>query len=150
VEGQVVPIDRRPAPRRDRASSPGTVTAVCARPMCRREFSQRLDRGRPRNYCSADCRRIVDNERRRTRSRLEHYQQNVDRLRADAAAYIGGERAAHHPDVTLNGPMGQALEAALIRAEGVIAGAGPKNRLAGELALLVDAVRNHLDPGIAR
>jgi hypothetical protein len=147
VDGQVVPIGRNRAPRRSRATSSETVTTVCARPTCRREFTQRLDRGRPRNYCSAECRRLVDSERRRTRSRLEHYQQNVDRLRADAAAYICGERTAQHPVETPDGSRSQALEAALIRAEGVIAGAGPKNRLASEMTLLVDAMRNYLDRG---
>jgi hypothetical protein len=90
---------------------------------------------------------MVDNERRRTRSRLEHYQQNVDRLRADTAAYIGAERTARRLDAAQSNPNDRALEFALIRAEGVIAGAGPKNRLASEMALLVDAIRNHLSAG---
>lgn len=90
---------------------------------------------------------MVDNERRRTRARLEHYQQNVDRLRADTAAYIGAEPTARHPGASRNNSNDQALEFAVIRAEGVIAGAGPKNRLASEMALLVDAIRNHLSAG---
>jgi hypothetical protein len=113
--------------------------------MCRHEFTRSLNRGRRKDYCSDECRRLVDNERRRTRARLKHYQQNIARLRADAAAYSLSENGPHPTRTSTDGSVGQALESALTRAEGIIAGAGSKNRLAGELALLVEAVRNYLD-----
>lgn len=59
----------------------------CSRPSCRREFRANPGPGRPQAYCSELCRRAAEKELRQARSRLAHFENLVEKLRIDVAAF---------------------------------------------------------------
>lgn len=67
------------------------LVAYCPRPKCRKEVRQVVGRGRPRTYCSDECRRLAESELRTLGLRLRHYAAVVDQVRLDIASY---QRAA--------------------------------------------------------
>lgn len=156
MASRVVPL-RRPAGSaaghapRTRAE---TVTAVCLRPQCRAEFQRKLTRGRRQDYCSPECRQLADSERRRSRARLKHYEQNTQLLRTDVLAHEPSGSAVHIraetsgteelgcPDVQLARAVGRA-EAILAICDRIPDG---RDALAAELESLIGAVNQHLGP----
>lgn len=66
------------------------LVAYCPRPKCRKEVRQVIGRGRPRTYCSDECRRLAESELRRLDLRLRHYAGVVDQVRLDIASYQRG------------------------------------------------------------
>lgn len=137
MDSRVVPLKRVPSRR------PETVTVPCARPSCRREFERPLTRGRRKDYCSDECRRQVDAERRRTKARLHHYDQSTARLRADLATFSAGQstdasrsvgEGAHTADAV------RSLELELSRSQGVLKLADSNHPVTQQLTDLVHAV----------
>src|ERR1044071_3281845 len=63
------------------------LTDYCSRPSCRKEFRRTVGPGRRQAYCSEICRRTAEKELRRARARLAHYEELVQKLRIDVAAY---------------------------------------------------------------
>lgn len=113
----------------------------CARPMCRREFRQSAGRGRRRDYCSEECRRLADRDYKRSKATVEHFERLARRQRYDVLAF---GRAADEWDLA---PMdvesaAAAAQASVARAEAVLRFVGDADpRLVVELQALVDGVR---------
>lgn len=138
MDGRVVPLRRsrgvgRPTP-------PDTVTAVCARPKCRNEFQRNLTRGRRQLYCTEECRREVDAERRKTRARLRHYEDNVAKLRADNNTYAPDGADA----VAGAGNAEELLRTQLARVQGLLVFADDDDPVVQHLADLATAVAQYL------
>lgn len=113
------------------------VTAYCARPQCRSEFRRTMGRGRPRNYCSDNCRREAESDARRLAAQLEHHRSMAEMLTRDLATY-DIETPAANPSSA--GPPN--IEIAAARAEGVLIGLDDGSPLATEFRKLLDAVRS--------
>lgn len=116
------------------------LTDYCSYPKCRKEFRRAARPGRRQEFCSEICRRTAQNELRRARARLTHYEGLVLKLRIDVAAF--------GPDTTEDGDEERALsfdarqqaESAVLRAEGVLKFAKPDDPVWQELRRLYEAV----------
>jgi hypothetical protein len=116
------------------------LTDYCSYPKCRKEFRRAAKPGRPQEFCSEMCRRTAQNELRRAKARLTHYQALVLKLRIDVAAF--------GPDTTEDGGEERSLsldarhqaESAVLRAEGVLKFAKPDDPVWQELRKLYEAV----------
>lgn len=113
----------------------------CARPMCRREFRQSTGRGRRRDYCSEECRRLADRDYKRSKATVEHFERLARRQRYDVLAF---GRAADEGDL---GPLtvesaAVGAQASVARAEAVLRFVGDAEpRLVDELRALLDGIR---------
>src|SRR6266513_3017368 len=56
------------------------LTDYCSRPSCRNPFQRAAGPGRRQAFCTDFCRRTAQNELRRARSRLTHYEGVVQKL----------------------------------------------------------------------
>lgn len=65
------------------------LSMYCGRPACRALFNSPEAPGRPAVYCSTECRREAQKERRRVVSRIEHAESVLRMLRADLARFPG-------------------------------------------------------------
>lgn len=138
-------MERKPGTRRVAEAVPPTrtvensskraavVTAYCARPQCRKEFRRTMGRGRPRHYCSDDCRREAESDARRLAAQIEHHRSMAEMLTRDLAAF-DVESATPASSGTPN------IEVAAARAEGVLIGLDDGSPLATEFRKLLDAV----------
>jgi hypothetical protein len=111
----------------------------CSRPSCRGEFRRAPGPGRRQAYCSDICRRTAEKELRQLRSRLAHFEDLVEKLRIDVAAFgktvIGADSVAPLP---LNAR--RVAEDAVRRAAGALAFADPDQPAVRELRMLHEAV----------
>jgi hypothetical protein len=89
------------------------VVGYCPRPKCRKEFRQVVGRGRPRTYCSDECRRLAEAELRTLNQRLRHYRSVVEQLQVDVASF------GRTPEELADNPMAElrTVEDALIEAK---------------------------------
>jgi hypothetical protein len=113
----------------------------CARPMCRREFRQSAGRGRRRDYCSEECRRLADRDYKRSKATVEHFERLARRQRYDVLAF------GRSVDGTDLGPLSvesatAAAAASVARAEAVLRFVGDADpRLVDELKALLEGIR---------
>lgn len=113
----------------------------CSRPSCRTEFRRTPGPGRRQAYCSEICRRAAERELRQLRSRLAHFENLVDKLRIDVAAFGRPE-----DDGADGGNAGgrldsrRAAEDAVRRAAGALEFANPDEPAVRELRRLYQAV----------
>lgn len=114
---------------------------ICARPACRRSFTRSVGPGRPQAFCSEVCRRSAERELRQAKARLSHFEDLVEQIRADIAAFTRPASTSAEPT---DEPTPQALQAAreaVARAGGILTFlATSDDPLARELAALHDAV----------
>ncbi len=117
------------------------LTDYCSRPNCRKEFRRVAGPGRRKEYCSEICRRAAEKELRQARSRLAHFEDLVQKLRVDVAAY-GKPDIEDIGDETM--PLlledRQKAENAVRRAAGAIVFANPDDPAMRELKMLYEAV----------
>lgn len=92
-----------------------------------------MGRGRPRHYCSDDCRREAESDARRLAAQIEHHRSMAEMLTRDLAAF-DVESATPASSGTPN------IEVAAARAEGVLIGLDDGSPLATEFRKLLDAV----------
>ena len=83
------PAGQRPRAEKTLRHAPATEDLIdyCSRPMCRKEFRRAVAPGRRQEYCSEVCRRTAERELRQARSRLAHFEDLVQKLRTDVAAF---------------------------------------------------------------
>lgn len=135
MSGNVVPFG---APARRSVSAPAeTITVVCARPSCRREFPRNLARGRRQDYCTPKCQQLANSERRKARAKLKHSEDSAARLRADYAAYDAGQASTQDVE--------QSLRLALARTEGILELADLDDKVAKQLSNLLAATNAYLE-----
>lgn len=148
LEDRVVPIAHAARRRQPATDQCETVTVICARPKCRQEFQRPLARGRRKDYCSAECRRIVDSERRRTNARLAHHEQSAARLRADLDAFSAGQSngiaGSEEQPVGSSSDLLNALAVEVARSEGILQLADASDPVTQQLACLVEGVNRLL------
>lgn len=103
-----------------------------------------MGRGRPRIYCSDDCRRQAEVDARRISAQIQHHREMADMLARDLAAYetpsvddAPALKPAAQPALPSPG-----IAVAAARAEGVLIGLDDGSVLAKEFARLLEAVRN--------
>jgi hypothetical protein len=131
--------------RRRRVPEVDGLTDYCSRPSCRKEFRRTVGPGRRQAFCSEFCRRTAQNELRRTRSCLTHYEGIVRKLRIDVAAF-GRPDTADDDDEEETGEEALTLEArhqaesAVHRADGILKFADPSDPVVQELRALYEAV----------
>ena len=113
----------------------------CWRPRCRKEFRRAARPGRPQEYCSEICRRAAEKEFRQARSRLAHFEDLVEKLRIDVAAYgkpyaeeVGSQSSSSSLDAR------KIAENAVRRAAGALAFAPADEPGVRELQMLYEAV----------
>lgn len=145
--GRARVVSAQPAPSRidNRSTSAAVVTAYCAHPQCRKEFRKSMGRGRPRIYCSDDCRRQAEVDARRISAQIQHHREMADMLARDLAAYetpTVGDAPALQPTAQPTAARSPGIEVAAARAEGVLVGLDDGSVLAREFARLLEAVRN--------
>ncbi len=114
------------------------LVAYCARPKCRSEIKRPAGRGRPKDYCSRECQLKAHDELRILRSRLERYQDVIDQIRIDIAAF--GRPADDEEIPAQSDVLARRAFNALLRAEGVLTFAPETDALTGEFRAVVDAV----------
>lgn len=137
MSGNVVPF-ASPS-RRSASDSAETITVVCARPACRREFPRSLTRGRRQDYCTPKCQQLANSERRKARAKLKHCEESAARLRADCAAYDAGQASTQDAE--------QRLRLALAKTEGILEYADLDNKVIKQLRDLYVAATAHLECG---
>lgn len=117
------------------------LTDYCSRPNCRKGFQRAAGPGRRQAFCSEFCRRTAQNELRRAKSRLTHYEGVVQKLRIDVAAFGKPDTAEDgDEDLPLSLDARQKAESAVGRAEGILKFANRGDPLAQELRMLYEAV----------
>jgi hypothetical protein len=117
------------------------LTDYCSYPKCRKEFRRAAGPGRRQAFCSEMCRRTAQNELRRARARLAHYEALVLKLRIDVEAFgkpDSGEDSDTDPPLSLDAR--QQAGGAVLRAEGVLKFAKPDDPVWQELRRLYEAV----------
>lgn len=125
-----------------------TLIDYCSRPRCRKPIQRTAGRGRRKEYCSDICRRTAEKELRQVRARLAHFEELVQKLRIDVAAYgkpDPGETAGEEPPLPHDAD--QTAENAVRRALGALVFANPDEPAVRELRLLCDAVAPIVLPG---
>lgn len=96
-----------------------------------------MGRGRPRTYCSSECRREAESDARRLTAQIEHHRTMADMLTRDLAAF-DLDTAPAAP----NHAVAPGIEVAVARAEGVLLGLNDGSTLATEFNRLLEAVRS--------
>jgi hypothetical protein len=133
-----------------RAPEVEDLTDYCWHPKCRKEFRRTPGPGRRQVYCSEMCRRAAEKELRQVRSRLKHFEDLVQRLRIDVAAYGRPDAdEADHGMVSLPFEARQVAENAVRRAAGALAFASPDEPAVRELRMLYEAVAPIILPEMA-
>lgn len=114
------------------------LVAYCARPKCRKRIERPAGPGRPKDYCSDECRLTARDEQRVLRSRLAHYESVIDQIRTDIAAFgrsAGDGESTESPD-----SVAQRAVNALLRAEGALRYAPDTDPVTEDLRALAEAV----------
>jgi hypothetical protein len=151
VEAAGPPRVRTANPSAVGVDEPGLID-YCSRPSCRREFRRGLGPGRRQAYCSEICRRTAEREYRQLRARLAHFEDVVEKLRIDVAAFgrleaaddPGEEKGAIRPDTR------RTAEDAVRRAAGALEFADPDEPAVRELRKLYEAIAPIVLPMTAR
>jgi hypothetical protein len=124
-----------------RARSKRTVATIdfpgwCARPACRKEFRRTVGAtGRPSDYCSAECQRLVHAERKAVAARVKRLEEMLRQARTDLDGFN-----AHDLDKPLGSASHQRVEVALGKAGTALKYISGDTPGVPELAELVDAV----------
>jgi hypothetical protein len=127
--------------RSNRPLETGGLIDYCWRPRCRTEFRRTGGPGRRQEYCSEVCRRAAEKELRQARSQLAHFEEVVEKLRIDVAAFgrpDSDEVGDDSLSLSLDGR--RTAEDALRRASGVLDWANPDEPAIRELRRLYEAV----------
>ena len=111
----------------------------CWRPRCRQPIHRTAGPGRRKAYCSDICRRTAEKELRQVRARLAHFEELVQKLRIDVAAY-GKPDVGETDEASLTLVAYQAAENAVRRVQGALVFASPDDPAVRELKVLCDAV----------
>lgn len=124
------------------------LVAYCARPKCRTKFERPSGPGRPKDYCSDECRLAARDEQRALRSRLAHFESVVEQIRIDIAAF---GRSSDDEAGTGDGLVArQRAYEALQRAEGALKYAPVSNPVTQDLRELADAIAPLLTEAVSR
>ena len=115
------------------------LTDYCSRPACRTEFRRAPGPGRRQAYCSEICRRTAERELRQARSRLAHFEDLVEKLRIDVAAF-GKTDTEPNDNLQSSQDARRVAEDAMRRASGALAFANPAEPAVQELRRLHEAV----------
>lgn len=122
----------------------GKVALYCGRLSCRKVIVQTVGRGRRKEFCSDTCRRAADRDYKRAKAHAALFEEQLRNTRHEVAAY--GRRAE---EGTLTSEELIAIHAdarvALERAATVVELGAQPDRVAFELAALVDALRPLVD-----
>jgi hypothetical protein len=129
-----------------RASEVEQLVDYCSRPGCRKEFRRQVGRGRRQAFCSPFCRRMAEKELRQARSRLAHFEDLVEKLRIDVAAFGRPDRD-DGADESLSINTWRTAENAVQRTAGALAFADPNEPAVRELKMLYQAVAPIILPG---
>lgn len=135
---------RSPARTSDRSNASVDESGLidyCSRPLCRQEFRRTPGPGRRQAYCSEICRRTAERELRQKRSQLAHFENVVEKLRIDVAAFGKPETddtADEKGMVRLDSR--RVAEDAVRRAAGALELANPDEAAVRELRRLYEAV----------
>lgn len=125
------------APSRDVEELPD----ICARPACRRSYTRTVGPGRPQAFCSEVCRRSAEREFRQAKARLSHFEDLVEQIRADIAAFTRPASMSTEPADVLSPEALRNAREAVARAGGILTFlANSDEPLARELTALHDAV----------
>lgn len=81
----------------DEGTAVETLMARCARPCCRRAFAREIARGRPREFCSDECRRDAEVEYKRAQAVVAHFEKQVAVARLDLATFGRDDALAPAP-----------------------------------------------------
>jgi hypothetical protein len=113
----------------------------CWRPRCRKPIQRTAGPGRRKEYCSDICRRTAAKELRQVRARLTHFEELVQKLRIDVAAFGKSDSdETADEELTLSLDARQTAENAVRRALGALVFANPDEPAVRELRMLCDAV----------
>jgi hypothetical protein len=112
----------------------------CSRPSCRNEFRRGPGPGRRQAYCSEICRRAAERELRQARSRLAHFENLVDKLRIDVAAYGRPDSDDIPGEEDAGLASRRVAEDAVRRAAGALEFANPEEPAVREFRRLYEAV----------
>lgn len=113
----------------------------CWRPSCRAEFRRTGGPGRRQEYCSEICRRTVERELRQARSKLAHFEDVVEKLRIDVAAFGRPDSDEIGEDkLPLSLDSRRTAEDAVRRVAGALEFANPDERAVRELRRFYEAV----------
>ncbi|MFV0253275.1 MAG: hypothetical protein ACK5H2_08050 [Beutenbergiaceae bacterium] len=122
----------------------GEVALYCGRLSCRKVIVQTVGRGRRKEFCSETCRRGADREYKRARAHAELFETQLRNTRHEVAAYgRKAEEGVLSPEESAR--LRADARVAFARASTVAELGGPPERMAAELAALVDAVRPLLE-----
>lgn len=122
--------------RGKRTGSATDFPGWCARPACRNEFRRTLGAtGRPSDYCSSECQRLVHTERRAVASRVRRLEEMLRQARTDLDGF-----SAHDLEKPLGSASHQRVEVALGKAGTALKYIAVDSAGMLELGELVDAV----------
>lgn len=101
------------------------LQGTCARPGCSKLFTREAGPGRPAAFCSEECRRAAQRERRNLRRRLAHHEDQAQQLRLLVAAYERSVRSDNGPsedgeDDLLAPDVVRAAEDAVVEMRGMV------------------------------
>lgn len=129
----VTPVESRG--RRKRTGATTDFPGWCARPACRREFRRTVGAtGRPSDYCSPECQRLVHGERKAVAARVRRLEEMLRQAQTDLDGF-----SAHDLDKPLGSASHQRAEVALGKAATALKYVAPDSPGIPELAELVDA-----------
>lgn len=130
----ITPVDGRG--RRKRTGPASDFPGWCARPACRKEFRRTIGAtGRPSDYCSPECQRLVHIERKAVAARVRRLEEMLRQARTDLDGF-----SAHDLEQPLGSADHQRVEVALGKAGTALKYLATDNPGMPELAELVDAV----------
>ncbi len=130
----VTPVEGRG--RGKRAGSRSDFPGWCARPACRQEFRRTVGAtGRPSDYCSPECQRLVHTERKSVAARVRRLEEMLRQARTDLDGFT-----AHDLEQPLGSANHQRVEVALGKAGTALKYIATDSPGIPELGELVDAV----------
>jgi hypothetical protein len=130
----VTPVEGRG--RGKRTGSASDFPGWCARPACRNEFRRTVGAtGRPSDYCSPECQRLVHTERKAVAARVRRLEEMLRQARTDLDGF-----SAHDLEKPLGSASHQRVEVALGKAGTALKYIAADNAGMAELRELVDAV----------
>jgi hypothetical protein len=130
----VTPVDGRARSKRARAAP--DFPGWCARPACRKEFRRTVGAtGRPSEYCSPDCQRLVHTEKKAVAARVKRLEEMLRQARTDLDGFN-----AHDLEKPLGSTSHQLVEIALGKAQTALKYIATDGPGVSELAELVGAV----------
>ncbi len=123
---------------------PDEVALYCGRLSCKKVIVQTVGRGRRKEFCSDTCRRAADRDYKRAKAHVALFEEQLRNTQHEVAAY---GRKPEEGTLTPEELMAIHAEArvALERSATVLELGAPHERVASELAALVQATRPLLE-----